>query len=114
MNPAPTVTDKTEKPAGLLPKHVQSWLLLGLAVAMVSIMWLTGGKKNPSPARSTEPLAAPPLEFNEAKIVELQKRIEQLQREQGVAQAALAAETREPAAPSTAGSQPADALREER
>ncbi len=39
------IEEKAPKPAGLLPKHVQSWLLIGLAVLMVLIMWLTGGKK---------------------------------------------------------------------
>ena len=28
-----------------MPKNVQTWAMLGLAVLMVSIMWLTGGKK---------------------------------------------------------------------
>jgi len=36
------IQDKTPKPPGLLPKNVQSWLLAGLAVLMIVIMWLTG------------------------------------------------------------------------
>ena len=39
------VQEKAPKPQGLLPKNVQSWLLIGLAFLMVVIMWLTGGKK---------------------------------------------------------------------
>jgi len=76
----------------LLPKNVQSWLLAGLAVLMVVIMWLTGGKKPPAPSRAipAAPAVQAPLEMNEAKIVELQNRIQQLQREQTVAQNALA------------------------
>ena len=38
------VQEKSPKPQGLLPKNVQSWLLIGLAFLMVAIMWLTGGK----------------------------------------------------------------------
>src|SRR5262249_50663365 len=93
--PSP-IQDQTTKPPGLLPKNVQSWLLVGLAVAMVLIMWLTGGKKPPAPARSALPLPAveAPLEVNEAKIVELQNRIQQLQREQIVAENALAQQSR--------------------
>ena len=90
MVETPQVQDKAPKPEGLLPKNVQSWLLAGLAFLMVAIMWLTGGKK-PQPARST-PSAAPaaaPLEVNETKIAELQNRIEELQRQQLVAQSAL-------------------------
>src|SRR5579863_4182193 len=96
MATLPTVHDKAPKPSGLLPKNVQSWLLAGLAVVMVLIMWLTGGKKPPVKSK-TAPLAPavlPPLQVDEAKIVELQKRIEDLQREQIVAQNALAQQTR--------------------
>ena len=39
------IQDKAPKPPGLMPKNVQTWAMLGLAVLMVSIMWLTGGKK---------------------------------------------------------------------
>ena len=90
------VQDKAPKPQGLLPKNVQSWLLIGLAFLMVAIMWLTGGKKPPTPAKTTSS-AAPvlaPLEVNENKINELQNRIEQLQRDQMVAQNALTQQTR--------------------
>ena len=34
------VQEKAAKPQGLLPKNVQSWLLIGLAFLMVAIMWL--------------------------------------------------------------------------
>src|SRR5215469_7386939 len=90
-SPSP-IQDKAVKPPGLLPKNVQSWLLAGLAVVMVTIMWLTGGRKPPTAAHVMPPAPSvqAPLEVNEAKIVELQNRIEQLQREQALAQAALA------------------------
>jgi len=96
MASVPTIQDKAPKPPGLLPKNVQSWLLAGLAVLMVLIMWLTGGKKPATPSKAAPPAPAvlPPLEVNEAKIVELQKRIEDLQREQIVAQNALPQQTR--------------------
>src|ERR1700723_1973172 len=70
------IQEKTPKPQGLLPKNVQSWLLIGLAFLMVAIMWLTGGKKPPMPARSAS-AAVPvevPLEVNETKYNELQNR----------------------------------------
>ena len=90
------VQEKAPKPQGLLPKHVQSWLLIGLAFLMVAIMWLTGGKKPSTPtkaASSATPVMAP-LEVNETKISELQNRIERLQRDQMVAENALAQQTR--------------------
>jgi type IV secretory pathway VirB10-like protein len=96
MSQPAQVQEKAPKPAGLLPKHVQSWLLIGLALVMVMIMWLTGGKKPPTPAKGLSPLAPveAPLEVNETKIAELQNRIQELQREQLVAQNALAQQNR--------------------
>jgi len=90
------VQEKAPKPQGLLPKNVQSWLLIGLAFLMVAIMWLTGGKKPPAPtkAASSAPPALAPLEVNETKISELQNRIEQLQHDQMVAENALTQQTR--------------------
>jgi type IV secretion system protein TrbI len=90
------VQEKAPKPQGLLPKNVQSWLLIGLAFLMLAIMWLTGGKKPPTPTKAASS-AAPtlaPLEVNETKISELQNRIEQLQRDQMVAENALTQQTR--------------------
>ena len=90
------IEDKAAKPPGLLPKHVQSWLIVGLAVLMVLIMWLTGSKKPRATSQAGAPALIPPalVEVNEGKIAELQNRIEQLQREQLVAQNALTQQTR--------------------
>jgi type IV secretion system protein TrbI len=90
------IQDKAPTPPGLLPKHVQSWLIVGLAVLMVLIMWLTGAKKPPATSKAGAPVVIPPplVEVNEGKIAELQNRIEQLQREQLVAQNALTQQTR--------------------
>ena len=47
-----TVENKAPKPAGLLPKNTQQLVILGVAVVMVLIMWLTGsGKRRPLPPR---------------------------------------------------------------
>jgi type IV secretory pathway VirB10-like protein len=89
------VQDKAPKPQGLLPKNVQSSLLVGLAFLMVAIMWLTGGKKPPTPAKAASSASAQPtLEINETKIAEMQNRIQDLQRQQLLAQTALAQQTR--------------------
>src|SRR6266852_5835962 len=113
MTSPSAIQDKAPKPPGLLPKHVQSWLLISLAVIMVVIMWLTGGKKPATPTRSlpAAPAVQAPLEVNEAKIVDLQKRIQEMQREQIVAQNALAQQSRTlaPGVPDTpSASPPAD------
>jgi type IV secretory pathway VirB10-like protein len=89
------IQEKAPRPQGLLPKNVQSWLLVGLAFLMVAIMWLTGSKKPLAPAKSpvsAAPVQAP-LEVNEAKIAEMQNRIQDLQRQQLLAQTALAQQT---------------------
>jgi type IV secretory pathway VirB10-like protein len=111
MSDLPQVQEKAPKPQGLLPKNVQSWLLVGLAFLMVAIMWLTGGKKpqTPTKAGSSGAPVQVPLEVNETKIADLQNRIEELQRQQLVAQSALAQQTRLLGAqdpPSSAGQNP--------
>jgi len=85
------IQERAPKPPGLLPKHVQSWLILGLAVLMVVIMWLTGGKKQQTVPQTNAAMIHPPqpLEVNETKIADLQNRIQELQREQLAAQSAL-------------------------
>ena len=90
------ITEKSPKPPGLLPKNVQSWLLVSIALGMVLIMWLTGGKKPPATPKTGLPLTPvlAPIEVNETKIAELQNRIQELQREQLVAQSALAQQNR--------------------
>ncbi len=130
MATTPMIQDKAPKPPGLLPKNVQSWLLAALALAMVLIMWLTGGKKPAVASKAVPrgPAVLPPLEVNETKIVELQKRIEELQREQAIAQNALTQQARtlaandvnaSPAATTSPGyenssEKPEDAIRAER
>jgi type IV secretory pathway VirB10-like protein len=92
-----SIQEKTPKPPGLLPKNVQSWLLIGLAFFMVAIMWLTGAKKPQTAAKiSSAPMSVEaPLEVNETKIAEMQNRIQDLQRQQLLAQTALAQQNRQ-------------------
>jgi type IV secretion system protein VirB10 len=42
-----TVENKAAKPAGLLPRNTQQLVILGVAVVMVLIMWLTSSAKRP-------------------------------------------------------------------
>ncbi len=93
----PSIQEKSPKPPGLLPKNIQSSVLIGVAFLMVVIMWLTGGKKPPTPTKAVPSAAAlqVPLEVNEAKITEMQNRIQDLQRQQLLAQTALSQQTRQ-------------------
>jgi len=78
-------------------------LLISLALVMVLIMWLTGGKKPQAPTKANPPapMVQAPLEVNDAKIAELQNRIQELQRDQLVAENALAQQTNRPMNPAT-------------
>jgi len=84
---AAPIQDKAPKPPGLMPKNIQAWVMLGLAVLMVVIMWLTGGKKVQSTPKSNVSTFQPtaPAEVNEAQIAALRNRIQELQREQQTA-----------------------------
>jgi type IV secretory pathway VirB10-like protein len=109
------IQDKAPKPPGLLPKNVQSWLIFGLAMLMVVIMWLTGGKKQATPHTAgllPQPMAT--VEVNQAKIAELQNRIQEQQREQLVAQNALAQQSRILGASASSGSSRAGSAPPER
>ena len=50
-----TVEKKALKPAGLLPKNTQQLVILGVAVVMVLIMWLTGNSKRATMATASAP-----------------------------------------------------------
>jgi len=130
MNQPNELQEKAPKAPGLLPKNVQSWLLISLALLMVLIMWLTGGKKPQTPPKAIPPvpLVQAPLEVNDAKIAELQNRIQELQREQLLAENALA-QPNHPISPATpdlpqaqqsggagngSGDRPEDVIRAER
>jgi len=53
-----TVENKARKPAGLLPKNTQQMVILGVAVVMVLIMWLSSGTKRPSASPSAAPASS--------------------------------------------------------
>jgi len=78
------IENKAPKPPGLMPKNVQAWVMLGVAVLMILIMWLTSGKKPSSTPKSNvsgfQPSAQPAV--NEAQVAALQNRIQRLQQQQ--------------------------------
>jgi type IV secretory pathway VirB10-like protein len=84
-----TVENKATKPAGLLPKNTQQLVILGVAVVMVLIMWLTGGGKRRATS-ATAPTAGARLQPPNAATVEDFKQT--IQQEQ--------AATRQPISPS--------------
>jgi len=73
-----TVENKAPKPAGLLPKNTQQLVILGVAVVMLLIMWLTGGTKHARSTASAPPAARvqPP---NPATVEDFKLTIQQQQ-----------------------------------
>src|SRR5260221_9929489 len=83
-----TVENKAPKPAGLLPKNTQQLVILGVAVVMVLIMWMTSGNKRvltPPTASGTSRVQPP----NSAAVEDFKQTIQQEQ-----------AATRQPISPS--------------
>ncbi len=70
------IEDKAPKPPGVMSKHTQSLVIMGVAVLMVLIMWLTGNKTKP--AAATNPTAALPSvsPTDSAKLQELKQAIQ--------------------------------------
>src|SRR5439155_968988 len=44
------VTDRRTTPPGVMPRHLQEWVLVGTAVVMVGIMALSGSPTKPRPS----------------------------------------------------------------
>src|SRR5207245_5340761 len=79
--PANTIQDKAPKPKGVIPRNTQSLVIMGIAVLMILIMWLTGGGKNaartPRPTVPTAPAVTP---TDAGKIQDFKRTIQTQQR----------------------------------
>ena len=86
--PATAGQDRAGRPTGVLPRHLQTWVVLGIAVAMTGIIALSGSSR-PVDRRPAVAGSAPPLEANDARIQEYRKRIDEEARRLSAAQAEL-------------------------
>src|SRR5216683_7451035 len=84
-----TVENKAPKPAGLLPKNTQQLVILGVAVVMVLIMWLTGSGKRRATSNTAPTAGARVQPPNAATVEDFKQTIQQEQ-----------AATRQPISPS--------------
>jgi type IV secretory pathway VirB10-like protein len=75
------IKDKAPKPPGLIPKNLQAFIIVGLALLMVVIMAVTGHKRPTSPSTAMAPTVPNLLPVNSQKVTAFQKDIEQTQRE---------------------------------
>src|SRR5438128_8507082 len=74
-----TIENKAPKPAGLLPKNTQQLVILGVAVVMVLIMWLTGSGKHRATG-ATAPLGGASVQPpNAATVEDFKQTIQQQQ-----------------------------------
>ena len=74
--PAP-VTDHRPVPRGVLPRGAQTWLMAGLAMVMLVIMFATGHRE--PPVRSTPTAAAAALSPNPDRVRDYQDRLRTLE-----------------------------------
>jgi type IV secretion system protein TrbI len=75
------IKDNAPKPEGLVPRNLQAFILVGLAMLMVLIMAVTG-HRHPAPPGATATPSLPSLvPVNSQKVTDFQKNIEQTQRE---------------------------------
>ena len=74
-----TVENKAPKPAGLLPKNTQQLVILGVAVVMVLIMWLTGSGKRRATSNTAAPAGARIQPPNAATVEDFKQTIQQEQ-----------------------------------
>ncbi len=74
-----TVENKAPRPSGLLPKNTQQLVILGVAIVMVLIMWLTGGTKRAGTSTGSTPPAARVQPPNPATVEDFKQTIQQQQ-----------------------------------
>jgi type IV secretory pathway VirB10-like protein len=74
-----TVENKAPKPVGLLPKNTQQLVILGVAVVMVLIMWLTGGSKRRVTSATASSAGARVQPPNAATVEDFKQTIQQEQ-----------------------------------
>jgi len=101
------IKDKAPKPPGLIPKNLQAFIIVGLALLMVIIMAITGHRP-PAPPSTGAASSLPNLvPVNPQKVSDFQKDIEQTQRESAPqVEAALLQQQRQLASQATRPAQP--------
>ena len=113
--PRDTVQDRRVRPRGVLPRHLQTWIMAGLAATMLVIIVVTGRPTPPrrptdagTPQTGTSPLPPDRLRRYQEQLAEQESRLRQ---ELADRQAAVATATQ--AATSSGETQPADPIVEE-
>ena len=73
---APAVTDRRPVPRGVLPRGVQTWIMAGIALGMLAIMFVVG---RPGPPARNAPAAAPEQGPSADRVRDYQERLRTLE-----------------------------------
>ncbi len=102
---APLVTDRRHTPRGVMPRHLQTWVMVGTAIVMMGILAITGRSTPPRPTANTSAgaMAVDPnlqrIEAYQARIQEQAQRLAAEQAELQVAKQTLGEVPERPAVP---------------
>jgi len=72
----PAVLDRVTKPAGVLPKNIQTWVILGVALLMIVVLAIDTPQRTTPPAERPAELKSV-IDPNESRIQEYRRRIEE-------------------------------------
>lgn len=86
----PNIIDHRQMPPGVLPRHLQQWVLIGIALVMIGILSIGGGPTKSKPAPGGPAAQAGAVDANQQRIEEYQRRIQEQAQRLAQEQAALA------------------------
>src|SRR5436190_8176596 len=97
------IIDRRTIPPGVVPKHVQQWVVIGIAVVMVAIMSLSS--QTPAPRRTPNQTATipPVVDANQQRIEEYERRVQEQAQRLATEQAQLQVAKETAGAPKTGG-----------
>src|SRR5436190_4811616 len=100
------IIDRRTIPPGVVPKHVQQWVVIGIAVVMVAIMSLSS--QTPAPRRTPNQTATipPVVDANQQRIEEYERRVQEQAQRLATEQAQLQVARETVGAPKTTGTTP--------
>jgi type IV secretion system protein VirB10 len=88
--PNSPILDGRQLPPGVVPRHIQQWILVGIALVMIGILAVGGGSVKPKPLSGERSAGAGATDANQQRIEEYQRRIQEQAQRLAQEQAALA------------------------
>jgi type IV secretion system protein VirB10 len=100
--PNSPIVDGRQLPPGVVPRHIQQWILIGIALVMIGILAISGASVKPKPSSGERSAGAGTTDANQQRIEEYQRRIQEQAQRLAQEQAALAEAKQAVAAPADA------------